>query len=277
MDIMIITPKYVGFREYWKLDQRDRPKTFEELCEMLLPDPGIRGIWEINAIDARTGRILQKSWVPNAITDNGAKYAIGNLFDSAGAVYGPMKYLCISTDGASSSLTSALTATTTYTSLSVASLPNAIPANAKIKIDYNTGSEEIVVTTVGASAGATSITGITAVGGGAYIAAFNHSIGATVVPVASETDNPSSTPTGGQYQTLLSGDYSSITGTGQGNRTRTITKTFLGASTTAGSYNWARLSNANPIVTGSTGASSIIPTAIINSTTNQEFRIVIKL
>jgi hypothetical protein len=156
-------------------------------------------------------------------------------------------------------------------------LPVAIPANAQIKIDYGTGSEETVVTTAGASSGATSITGITAVGGGTFTAAFSHAIGKSVVPVALPTDNPSSSPTGAQYQSLVSGDFSSISGSGQGNRTRTITKKYLGSGTTAATYTWCRLTNANPIVSGSVGASCIVPQAVINSTTDETFVIVIKL
>lgn len=271
--------KEVAFPEYWQLPARQRPQTLQEVCAMLLPLPGIRGIWEVVASDNRTGEILQRSIYKNVITDKGAQYAIGNLFAASGAANAVMNVMCISTDAGSTTLTTALTSGTPPGSatLAVAALPAAIPANAVLKIDYGTGSEESCATTAGASSSATSITGITAVGGGTFTPAFNHAIGKTVVPVALVTDNPSGTPTGGVYLSLSGGDYGAISGSGVGNRSLTITKKFPGASTTAGTYTWCRLSNANPIVTGSVGASMIVPQAVINSTTDETFTVVIKL
>lgn len=268
---LVLTPDRVGFREYWQLPEADRPKCFEELCEMLNPLPGIRGIWQVIATDARTNEVLDCSWVSNSITDSGASYAISNLFSSSGGANSPMNVMCISTDAGSTALTTALTNGNSYTSLAVSALPASIPSGTTLKIDYATGSEETCVTSALANSGATSIS-VTS-----FTASFSHAIGKTVVPVAAVTDNPSSSPTGAQYLSLVSGDYSSITGTGIGNRTRTITKKFPGASTTAATYTQARLSNANPIVSGSVGAACIVPQAVINSTTDQTFIIVIKL
>ena len=266
-----ITPEKVGFREYWSLPERDRPQCFEELCEMLTPLPGIRGVWQVIATDARTNEILDCSWVPNAISDNGASYAIGNLFSSSGGANSPMNVMCISTDAGSTALTTALTNGNAYTSLAVSALPASIASGTTLKLDYATGSEETCVTSALANSGATSIS-VTS-----FTALFSHAIGKTVVPVAPVTDNPSSSPSGAQYLSLVSGDYSSITGSGIGNRTRTITKQFPGASTVAATYTQARLCNANPIVSGSVGAACIVPQAVINSSTNQTFAIVIKL
>jgi hypothetical protein len=269
--------KNVAFPEYWALPARERPQSLQALCALLMPQPGIRGIWEVRTSDARTGEIWERSVYKNAITDNGAQYAIGNLFASTGAASLPMNVMCISTEAGSSTLSSGLSSGTSYTSLSVNALPNAIPAGYQLVIDYGTGSAETVITTAGASASATTITGITAVPSGTYVAGFNHSSSASVVPVALVTDNPSSSPTGSQYLNLVSGDYGAISGTGQGNRTRTITKLFAGATTVAATYTWVRLANANPLVSGSVGASCIIPQAVINSSTDQTFIVVIKL
>lgn len=278
----VYLPDYnlVAFPEYWERPASKRPQTLQEVCAILLPLPGIRGIWEVTASDARTGEILERNIFKNSITDNGAGYAIGNLFASSGAAYSPMNVMCISADAGSTALTTALTAGTPPGSatLAVSALPAAIPANTTLKLDYSTGSEESCVTTAGASAAATSITGITAVGGGTFTPAFSHAIGKTVVPVAAVTDNPSGTPTGGTYLSLVSGDFGAVTfTTGIGNRNRTITKKFPGASTTAATYTQARLANANPIVTGAVGAACIVPQAVINSTTDQTFIIIIKL
>ncbi|SRR6266550_3590415 len=271
--------RLITIPEYWQLPEQERPETFKELCEKFLSRPHISGFWRVVGEDNRTGEIVSEIWCSNVITDKGAIYSIGNLFAATGAANAPMNVMCISTDAGSSTLTTALTAGTPPGSatLAVAALPAAIPANAVLKLDYGTGSEESCATTAGASSSATSITGITAVGGGTFTPAFSHAIGKTVVPVALVTDNPSSTPTGGVYLALSGGDYGSISGSGVGNRSLTITKKFPGASTTAGTYTWCRLSNANPIVAGAVGASMIVPQAVINSTTDETFTVVIKL
>lgn len=263
--------KYVAFPEYWDRPASKRPQTLQEVCDILLPLPGIRGIWEVTASDARTGEVLERSIYRNAITDAGASYAIGNLFSSSGGANSPMNVMCISTDAGSTALTTALTNGNSYTSLAVSALPASIASGTTLKIDYATGSEETCVTSALANSGATSIS-VTS-----FTALFSHAIGKTVVPVAPVTDNPSSSPSGAQYLSLVSGDYSSITGSGIGNRTRTITKQFPGASTVAATYTQARLCNANPIVSGSVGAACIVPQAVINSSTNQTFQVIIKL
>jgi len=269
----IYTPDYklVAFPEYWQLPKSKRPQTFKEVCDMLLPLPGISGIWEMVTTDNRTGEILERSIFKNAITDNGAIAAIGNIFYSTTGTYAAMSNMCISTEAGSTSLTTALSGSAVTTSLAVAALPAAIPSGATLKLDYSTGSEETCVAPSGASLGATSIT-VTS-----FTTLFAHAIGKTVVPVALVTDNPSSSPTGAQYLALVSGDFGALSGTGVGNRTRTITKKFPGASTTAATYTWCRLCNANPIVAGSVGASCIVPQAVVNSTTDQTFAVVIKL
>lgn len=257
--------------EYWALPEYERPETFEELVAQFIHRPDISGFWCVRGTDNCTGKTISEVWTPNAITDNGAQAAIGNLFAASGAAFNPMNVMCISTEAGSSSLTTALTSGTPVTSLAVAALPAAIPSGTTLKIDYSTGSEETCVTSANASSGATSIS-VTS-----FTPAFSHAIGKTVVPVAPVTDNPTSSPTGAQYLSLSSGDFGSLSGSGIGNRTRTITKKFPGATTTAGTYTWCRLCNANPIVSGSVGASCIVPQAVINSTTDQTFIVVIKL
>lgn len=261
----------VTIPEYWALPEDQRPETFEAMCELLLPRKGISGFWCVRGTRAGTDEVISEIWTPNSITDSGAQAAIGNLFYSAGATYNPMNIMCISTEAGSSSLTTALSSGAVTTSLAVAALPAAIASGTTLKLDYSTGSEETCVTSALASAGATSIS-VTS-----FTTLFAHAIGKTVVPVALVTDNPSSSPTGAQYLTLVSGDFGALSGTGIGNRTRTITKKFPGASTTAATYTWCRLTNANPIVSGAVGASCIVPQAVVNSTTDQTFIVVIKL
>lgn len=183
------------------------------------------------------------------------------------------KYIVISTEVSSQTLTTALTAGVAVTSLAVTATTAAIPAG-QIVIDWQQNGvapqEPVTATTTGCALGATSIPI------SSYTPASNHAIGAAIVQLAPETDNPSASPTGAQYLTLVAADFGSVSGSGKGNRQIVATKKFPGASTTAASYTAVRLSNANPIVAGSVGVTSYIPKAVINPTTDQTFLITIK-
>ena len=207
-----------------------------------------------------------------ALTDIGIQAALAALFAAANTTPASYKYMCISTEVSSQTLASALTAGATITAIPLAAgATAAIPAG-KVKLDWqnNDAAPEEILITSGCAAGATSlpVTSFTLVN--------NHSIGAKVVPVAPETDNPSASPAGAQYLTLVAGDFTGPSGSGVGNRLITVIKKFPGASTTAASYTAARLSNANPIVAGSVGATIYVPVAVINSGTDQTFTIAIK-
>ncbi len=189
------------------------------------------------------------------------------------------KYICISTEISSQTLGAALTAGTAPTGAALtfaAGATAAIPAG-QFVIDWqqNGVSPQEIVQTTGCALGATSLP-VTAIGGGAYIPANNHAVGVSLVQLAPVTDNPSASPAGAQYLTLVAADFGSVSGSGVGNRQIVATKKFPGASTTAGSYTAVRLSNANPIVAGSVGVTSFIPKAVINPTTDQTFPITIK-
>jgi len=207
-----------------------------------------------------------------ALTDIGIQAALAALFAAANTTPASYKYMCISTEVSSQTLASALTAGATITAIPLAAgATAAIPAG-KVKLDWqnNDAAPEEILITSGCASGATSlpVTSFTLVN--------SHAIGAKVVPVAPETDNPSASPAGAQYLTLVAGDFTGPSGSGVGNRLITVIKKFPGASTTAASYTAARLSNANPIVAGSVGATIYVPVAVVNSGTDQTFTIAIK-
>ncbi len=186
------------------------------------------------------------------------------------------KYMCISTEVSSQTLSSALTAGATITAIPITGATFAIPAG-QVFLDWNGSgvppsqtTPQETLTTAGCAAGATSLP-VTS-----FVLVNNHAIGAKVVPVAPVTDNPSASPAGAQYQTLVAGDFSSVSGSGTGNRTIVATKKFPGNTTVAGSYTAVRLSNTNPIVAGSVGVTSFVPPAVINGSTDQTMTTTIK-
>jgi len=206
-----------------------------------------------------------------ALTDIGIQAALAALFAAANTTPASYKYMCISTEVSSQTLASALTAGAVITAIPITAATAAIPAG-KVKLDWqnNDAAPEEILITSGCASGATSlpVTSFTLVN--------SHAIGAKVVPVAPETDNPSASPAGAQYLTLAAGDFTGPSGSGVGNRLMTVIKKFPGNTTTAASYTAARLSNANPIVAGSVGATIFVPVAVINSGTDQTFTVSIK-
>lgn len=255
--------------EYWQLPESRRPKSLMDFATMF-PAEKVRGLWERKITDSRSGEVLEILWAHNAVTDNGALAALKNTFNDAGSQVAPYKYLAISSDGGSTRLTSGITSGTPITSLSVEALLATIPNGTKIDIGYGTPQQQQVTAAAQANAGATSITIAS------YTPTANIAANTDVIPVAVPTDNPSSV-SGAQYQTLATGDFAYTAGSGDGNRIVTATKTFLGASTTAGTYTTMRLSNANPIASNSVGAVLYVSKATINSTTDQTFSFIVQI
>lgn len=255
--------------EYWQIPERKRPTSIQELAR-ILDRKYISGLWERRTTDALTGEVLEVLFAQNVITDTGALNALKNTFADTGGAIAIYKYMAIGTEVASTKTTAVLNAGA-ITSVSVTALTSAIANGSQIILGYGTANATTATLSAGAASGATSIsvTSVTIPSGGIPS-------GSDVVPVPLSTDNPSSL-TGAQYQTLVSGDFVYTAGVGSGNRTATVTKKYVGASYTAGTYTSARLSNANPIATGSVGATLFLPQATINSSTDQTYVFIIKL
>lgn len=222
------------------------------------------------------GIFILKFLCTSAITDTAVQAAMADIFAPSAVTTTPYNIMMISTEVGSTTTTASFTASQAgVTSIPIAAAPFAIPAG-NVYLDYVSGNgangpnPQEYLTTSGCIAGATSLP-VTS-----FTTLYAHASGVSVVPVALVTDNPSAAPAGAQYQTLTSGAYGAISGTGVGNRTRVITATFAGASTTAATYTAIRLVNANPVVSGSTGATSYIPKAVIDSTHNGTFQITVK-
>ncbi len=179
--------------------------------------------------------------------------------------------LCISTEGGSTTLATVVVAGTPPTNgaLGIASASQAIPAGV-LYLDYNgtgvngSAPQEPLLTT-GCAQGATSLS-VTTIDGTLWTPAYSHAIGVSVIPMAPATDNPTATPPNAQFLTLASGDYSAIGGSGDGNRTLTLTKKFPGATTTPGTYNVVRLVKSHTFASGNTGATCYVPQSVISNT-----------
>lgn len=263
--------KLVNIPEYWQLPPRQRPRTFKGLIRLLMKmKKEISGTWERVVTDANTGEVLQVVWSKNAVTDNGALNTLKNSFAASSGAVAVYNVMAIASD-AGSCKTSSSIAAGSVTSIPVTGLAATIASGSQIIVGYGTANATTCTLSATASSGATSIS-VSSV----TIPAGGIASGADVVPIPVVTDNPSSL-TGAAYLSLVSGDYAYTAGSGAGNRTCTITKKFPGASTTAGTYTSARMSNANPVATGSVGATLYLPQATINSSTDQTFVFVIKI
>jgi hypothetical protein len=263
--------RLVSIPEYWQLPEADRPTTFPEMIDVLLRmKKEISGHWQRLVTDSVTGEILQEVWAQNVITDNGALNALKNIFFSTGGTITVYNVMGIAPDAGSCKTSSSISAGS-ITSVPITGLAASIPSGTQIKIGYGIANETLATTSSLTSSGATTIavTSVTIPSGGIPA-------GADVVPVPLVTDNPSSLSSAA-YLSLASGDYAYTAGSGSGNRVCTVTKKFPGASTTAGTYTSARLSNANPVASGSVGATLYLPQATINGSTDQTFVFVIKL
>src|SRR6266576_2948675 len=104
-----------------------KPLNFEAWAEMYEPTgPDPLGLWEVKLTDRFTGKILQRIWARNVITDNGATAALKNTWNNAGSAVAIFNQIAISKDSGSTTLTSALTSGNAVTTLAVQALPAAI-------------------------------------------------------------------------------------------------------------------------------------------------------
>lgn len=221
---------------------------------------------EIYHVDNRrhVTRVGNGIWGKNVITDVGGKAMLQNLWNATGSAVTIMKYIAISTDEASTTLT-ASTTTSAITSISVAALPKALSSGATVVIGYGTGTTQTLTLNGSASLGATSITV------NSFTPSIDYPIGTWVVPNPAVTDNPSSISGAVYSSALSSGNFDSggsPSGSGAGNRQRVIAYTF-DTSTTAGNYRGTWTANTSPVGgTGQTASHLIHPAMVVNNQTN---------
>jgi len=269
------TEYLVNIPEYWQELPHRRPKTLHGLVKLLRrthKNKPIEGLWEIKTIEHATGKILRKVWAWNVITDKGAQFALENLFNDTASLNPIFKYMAITTNSGSSYNTGAIASGSPITTLAVASLPAIIPNGTVCTVDYGGANPETVTLTAQASAGAVSVTFTS------WTPGFAHTSNKPFVPNPSSADNPAALSGTVAYQTLINTDFVNSIGVGSGNRQRTISKKFLGASTTAGMYTEAWMCNTNPVSgAGQVASHIIVPQASIAVGIDQIFTFVVKL
>jgi hypothetical protein len=225
-----------------------KPRNFADFCAMVERGKSPIGIWELVQSDPKTGRVKRREWNKNVVTDNGAINILASAI-AATSNANPWNDLLITNNSASTTLTVA-TGVAAITSLSVAALPAALPANSIIQIGYGGGTTQNIP-------GPTSITaqGATTLTVPSFTPSINFPIGTAVVPVPGVTDNPTNanltfnatTPLSQYSGALAGGAFVYTATTGAGNRNVVVTFTFKtaanGGSTAIGNYTDAWLVN----------------------------------
>jgi len=211
---------FVNDPNYWACPVK--PRGYLAWTEMYEGTGGAAGLWEVIQFNPRTREIVQRIWNPQIVTDQGANYMLQRAFNSSSASLPALfNNLLITNNSGSTTLTTALTSSSNYTSLSVAALPAAIPSGTTLQIGFGTGTTQNVTTSGSTAQGATSITV------SSFTANASYSIGAKVVPVPQVTDNPSSgtltsnasSPLTAYSGNLSTGAFTYTPTTGTGNRT----------------------------------------------------------
>lgn len=257
-------------------ERSQRPRNFDQFQQMVCASKehaGItKGIWEIIQSD-RDGRVLQRLWNMNVVTDAGAISLLKRGCNSAGATLPNLFNQIAMTNGSgSTTLTTALTnGQAGIVSLAVAALPAAIPATTggvatQVIIGFGSLQTQTVTLSSGAAAGATSISVNSFTANAAY------GIGTAVVPLPNVAEDPSAL-TGSlvSYSGALStGAFTFTPTTGAGNRTDLVTFQFTTAGgTSVGNYTDFWIVNTNPVSgTGQTLAHEINTPMRCDSTPN---------
>lgn len=265
----------VNFTDYHR-ERSQRPRNFDQfqamVCSSKQYQGKTKGIWEIVRSD-RDGRVLERLWNMNVVTDAGAIALLKRGCNSAGATLPNLFNQIAMTNGSGpTTLTTALTnGQSGVTSLAVAALPAAIPATTggvatQVVIGFGSGQTQTVTLSAGASAGATSISVNSFTANAAY------AIGTAVVPLPHVAEDPSSL-TGSLVSysgALATGAFTFTPTTGAGNRTDLVTFQFTTAGgTSVGNYTDFWIVNTNPVAgTGQTLAHEINMPMRCDSTPN---------
>lgn len=257
-------------------ERSQRPRTFGQFCDLVgasMEHAGkTKGIWEIVRSD-RDGKILERIWNMNVVTDQGAISLLERGCNSSSATLpGLFNQIAMTNGSGPTTLTTALTnGQTGITSLAVAALPAAIPATTggvatQVVIGFGSGQTQTVTLSAGASAGATSISVNSFTANAAY------GIGTAVVPLPNVAENPSSLPGSlvaysGALGTVA---FTFTPTTGAGNRTEVVTFQFtVAGGASVGTYTDFWLVNTNPVSgTGQTLAHEINTPMRCDSTPN---------
>lgn len=255
-DRPILTPTYdreellVDYEPYWQ--NSVRPRNFQDFSDMYSArENGPAGLWEVVQVDAKTGKAKKRLWSNRVLVDQGALNILTCAINNAvpAAVF---NNIYINNNDGSTTLTTALTnGQTAVTSLAVAAIPAAIPANypspanataTQIMLGFGTGQTQTVNVGGAATQGATSITTSSFTSNAAY------AIGTAVVPIPNIAENPSNANLKANQSSVLeqysgnlsSGAFTGSATTGAGNRSMQVVFVFKnstnGGSTSNGNY-----------------------------------------
>jgi hypothetical protein len=225
-----------------------KPRNFKDFAAVYFSEPREhRGLWCVESVNRRSGLVIAEEWGGNKLLNIGATNMLKNFFNSTGGAINPMKYMAITTAGPITTLSSALTSGSAYTSIPVVALLVAIPSGSSVVIGAGAGTTQTVTTTAIANVGATSITV-------SFTANANYSIGANVAAQPSGSEDPSSLTGTVTYSSALASGAFDFTTSRQVSIQYTFSVSGSPAATVA-AYTEGWMTNTSPVA--STGQTAV--------------------
>lgn len=269
----------INFPEYHATHSQ-RPRNFEQFCEMVCAskDPKftgkIKGIWQWEQWDPKTGEVKKREWNCNVVTDNGAINILASAIANASNA-NPWNNIYINNNSGSTTLSSTLSTGTpiaTGASLGVAALPAAVPlnypapANANVttlQINYGGASPQTISMNALTAQNATLLNVV------GFTPSSNWAAGTPVVPVPNVQENPTNANLKANQTTVVemysgviaAGGFTYTPTTGAGNRSVVVTFVFKnvtnGGSTPNGAYTDAWLVNVTSAASNATSGNFV--------------------
>lgn len=225
--------------EYLALPESERPKTYEELLDIIHRPAGI---WQFVQRNAHTGEIVQEFWQENTLTDNGCLSMFKNTLNYTAGGIGVANILAIDASLGIATV-GAISSGGTVTSITITALTGpTIPSGTTLLINPGGTTNKLLVSTTQSITGAGTCTVASTPGPGSSIAAGSFARYANDIDVVGTalssmpTTDVSSLTAPVSYTAALPSSQFTITGTGKGNRKVTVvTATNYTFQTTANS------------------------------------------
>jgi len=261
MELLVAHPEY--YRSQIK------PRNFQAWCDMYEAHNGPLGLWELASI--YKGEVVRRVWMKNVVTDSGAKALLQRMWNASSATLPPIfNQIAITTNGGSTVLTSTITLSNTYSTLSVANLPAPLAANTVLTLGFGTGTTQNVTLSTSASISASTLNV------NVFTASATFVPGSNVVPQPNVTDNPITLSGTIAYSGPLPTTAFTYSGSGAGNRQVQVQYLF-DVTTTAGNYTESWLVNNVPPSTDQTSTHIIFPAEVVSPSTAFQITLIEKL
>lgn len=239
---------FVSIPEYWEIEPRKRPRTFQGLMKRIHRKGGF---WQVeNRFD--NGDLIEQ-WCENAITDNGALSLFKNTMNASSAGIAVANIIAIDQSlGFATVGVGGIPSGGTVTSVPIGSLTGpTIPSGTTLVINPGQSNTLTIVTTSAITSSSSTVSCNSVTGPGSAIPAGT---GIRYAYSSVPTTDASSLSAPASYTSALPSGQFTINGSGVGNRQMQVTTnsayTFSptgSPAATSGSYTSAWLVNANPV------------------------------